>query len=80
MRWRNRPGWRLRIRWTSIPMTDRAAQRFFDRLVELGLAKELIGRSTFRLGPDHAWTLAMSCNPGGRLGVADCSAIAGCQP
>ncbi len=52
----------------------------FDRLVELGLAKELIGRSTFRLGPDHAWTLAMSCNPGGRLGVADCSAIAGCQP
>ncbi|MBY5935053.1 DUF1403 family protein [Tateyamaria omphalii] len=38
-----------RIRGTSIPMTDRAARRFCDRLVELGVAQELTGRSTFRL-------------------------------
>lgn len=38
-----------RIRGTSIPMTDRAARRFCDRLVELGVAKELSGRTTFRL-------------------------------
>ena len=38
-----------RIRGTSIPMTDRAARRFCDRLVELGVARELTGRSTFRL-------------------------------
>lgn len=38
-----------RIRGTSIPMTDRAARRFCDRLVELGMARELTGRSTFRL-------------------------------
>lgn len=38
-----------RIRGTSIPMTGRAARRFCDRLVELGVAKELSGRSTFRL-------------------------------
>ncbi len=37
------------IRGTSIPMTDRAARRFCDRLVELGVARELTGRSTFRL-------------------------------
>lgn len=38
-----------RIRGTSIPMTDRAARRFCDRLVELGVAQELTGRPTFRL-------------------------------
>nr|WP_268873933.1 DUF1403 family protein [Roseovarius atlanticus] len=38
-----------RIRGTTIPMTDRAAWRFCDRLVELGVARELTGRSTFRL-------------------------------
>ncbi|WP_252737444.1 DUF1403 family protein [Citreicella sp. C3M06] len=30
-------------------MSDRAARRFCDRLVELGVARELTGRSTFRL-------------------------------
>lgn len=34
---------------TTIPMTDRAARRLCDRLVELGVARELTGRSTFRL-------------------------------
>lgn len=38
-----------RIRGTNIPMTDRAARRFCDRLVELGVAWELTGRPTFRL-------------------------------
>lgn len=38
-----------RIRGTSIPMTNRAARRFCDRLVELGVARELTGRPTFRL-------------------------------
>ncbi len=38
-----------RIHGTSIPMTDRAARRFCSRLVELGVARELTGRSTFRL-------------------------------
>lgn len=37
------------IQGTSIPMTDRAVRRFCDRLVELGVAHELTGRSTFRL-------------------------------
>ena len=37
------------IRGTNILMTDRAARRFCDRLVELGVARELTGRSTFRL-------------------------------
>jgi hypothetical protein len=37
------------IQGTSIPMTDRAARRFCDRLVELGVACELTGRPTFRL-------------------------------
>ena len=37
-----------RIRGTSIAMTDRAARRFCDRLVELGVARELTGRPTFR--------------------------------
>jgi hypothetical protein len=38
-----------RVRGTSILMTDRAALRFCDRLVELGVAHELTGRPTFRL-------------------------------
>ena len=37
------------IQGTRIPMTDRAARRFCDRLVELGVARELTGRPTFRL-------------------------------
>ena len=37
-----------RIRGTSTPMTGRAARRFCDRLVELGVARELTGRATFR--------------------------------
>lgn len=38
-----------RVQGTTIPMTDRAARRFCDRLVELGVARELTGRATFRL-------------------------------
>ena len=37
------------IQGTVMPMTDRAARRFCDRLVELGVARELTGRPTFRL-------------------------------
>jgi len=37
------------IQGTTIPMTDRAARRFCDRLVELGVAREWTGRSTFWL-------------------------------
>jgi uncharacterized protein len=37
------------IHRSTIPMTDRAARRFCDRLVALGVARELTGRSTFRL-------------------------------
>jgi len=37
------------IQGTTIAMTDRAARRFCDRLVELGVAQELTGRPTFRL-------------------------------
>lgn len=37
------------IKGTTIPMNDRAARRFCDRLVELGVAHELTGRPTFRL-------------------------------
>lgn len=37
------------IQGTTMPMTDRAARRFCDRLVELGVACELTGRPTFRL-------------------------------
>jgi hypothetical protein len=38
-----------RVRGTSISMTDRAARRLCDRLVELGVAQELTGRPSFRL-------------------------------
>jgi uncharacterized protein DUF1403 len=38
-----------RIKGTNIPMTDRAARRLCDRLVELGVVRELTGRGTFRL-------------------------------
>ncbi|WOI58191.1 DUF1403 family protein [Palleronia sp. LCG004] len=31
------------------PLTNRAARRFVERLVELGLARELTGRASFRL-------------------------------
>lgn len=44
-----------RIRGTSILMTDRAARRFCDRLVELGVAQELTGRPTFRLYGIAPW-------------------------
>lgn len=37
------------VQGTSVPMTPRAARRLCDRLVELGVARELTGRSTFRL-------------------------------
>ena len=37
------------IRDSSTPMTPRSALRFCERLVELGVARELTGRSTFRL-------------------------------
>ncbi len=37
------------IQGTRTPMTGRAARRLCDRLVELGVVKELTGRSTFRL-------------------------------
>jgi hypothetical protein len=37
------------IKSTSMPMTDRAARRLCDRLIELGVVRELTGRSTFRL-------------------------------
>ena len=38
-----------RIMGTSIAMTDRAARRLCDRLVNLGVVFELTGRATFRL-------------------------------
>ena len=37
------------IQGTSFAMTDRAARRLCDRLVELGVVRELTGRATFRL-------------------------------
>jgi hypothetical protein len=37
------------IKDTSFAMMDRAARRLCDRLVELGVARELTGRPTFRL-------------------------------
>lgn len=36
------------VKGTTIPMTDRAARRFCDRLVELGVAHVLIGRPKVR--------------------------------
>jgi hypothetical protein len=38
-----------KVKGTNIPMTDRAARRLCDRLVELGVVRELTERSTFRL-------------------------------
>ncbi|WP_457647446.1 DUF1403 family protein [Profundibacter sp.] len=38
-----------KIKGTNILMTDRAARRLCDRLVDLGVVRELTGRSTFRL-------------------------------
>ncbi|WP_113912930.1 DUF1403 family protein [Roseovarius dicentrarchi] len=37
------------IRGTDIAMTDRSARRLCDRLVALGVVRELTGRATFRL-------------------------------
>jgi len=37
------------VRGSNVPMTDRSARRFCDRLVDLGVARELTGRKTFRL-------------------------------
>ena len=37
------------IQGSGVPMTSRAARRFCDRLVALGVARELTGRSSFRL-------------------------------
>ena len=37
------------VQGTRVPMSPRAARRFCDRLIELGVAKELTGRDTFRL-------------------------------
>ena len=37
------------IRGTATSMTDRAARRLCDRLVDLGVVRELTGRATFRL-------------------------------
>lgn len=38
-----------RIKGTNVKMSDRAARRFCDRLVELSVVREMTGRSTFRL-------------------------------
>ena len=38
-----------KIQGTNVKMTDRAARRFCDRLVGLGVVREMTGRSTFRL-------------------------------
>jgi len=38
-----------KIKGTNIPMTDRAARRLCDRLVDLGVVREMTGRSSFRL-------------------------------
>jgi hypothetical protein len=34
---------------SALPLPDRAARRFCDRLVDLGAVRELTGRDTFRL-------------------------------
>jgi hypothetical protein len=34
---------------SALPLPDRAARRFCDRLVTLGAVRELTGRETFRL-------------------------------
>ena len=34
---------------SALPMPDRAARRFCDRLVSLGVVRELTGRDSFRL-------------------------------
>ncbi len=38
-----------KIKGTNISMTDRSARRLCDRLVDLGVIRELTGRATFRL-------------------------------
>ena len=38
-----------KIKGSNVPMTQRSANRFCDRLVDLGVVRELTGRSTFRL-------------------------------
>ncbi len=38
-----------RIKGTNVAMTDRAARRLCDRLVDLGVVRELTGRPNFRL-------------------------------
>lgn len=38
-----------KIKGTNVSMTDRSARRICDRLVSLGVVRELTGRSTFRL-------------------------------
>lgn len=38
-----------KIQGTNVAMSDRAARRLCDRLVELGVVRELTGRGTFRL-------------------------------
>jgi len=38
-----------KVRGSNVPMTGRSARRLCDRLVELGVARELTGRKTFRL-------------------------------
>ena len=37
------------VRGSNVSMTDRSARRLCDRLVELGVVRELTGRKTFRL-------------------------------
>lgn len=37
------------IRGSNVPMTPRSARRFCERLIELGVVRELTGRASFRL-------------------------------